>query len=317
MRGAEGQGDGAVIAGLVARDELAPHQPQADLIGDDARRVETGLRQDDGEFLATVARRRVAAFDRVGERLGDEAQHLIADLVTVSVVEALEMIDVGDEQAQRLVVVRGLAHRLAQTHLEGFAVRNAGERVGQRLALHRLEILLKLDDFARGAIEALLEHAIALRHVLRLDDEIGDETAHFLRLALADGDLEIIEGAAEGAGVADRGTEMLAHLIDDVGEAAAGVLQQDELPGGVEEAAIKLAIDLRRDHRAAGENAIDRGLQFRQGAGMIGIPDSVILRRRRHAVGGHRNKGRLTEFLRLRQLRRTVHAWTPLQSHLN
>ena len=76
----------------VARDGLA------DLLGQRARPFQVRLRQDQGEFLTAVARGHVAPLDRTREHLGDQAQHLIADLMAEGVVELLEMIDVGEQE---------------------------------------------------------------------------------------------------------------------------------------------------------------------------------------------------------------------------
>ena len=83
----------------------------ADLLGQLARALQVGLRQDHGELLAAVARGQIAALDRLGQHLRHQTQHLIADLMAVGVVELLEMIDVGEQQRQRLprsrLLVRG------------------------------------------------------------------------------------------------------------------------------------------------------------------------------------------------------------------
>ena len=85
---------------------------------------------------------------------GDEAQHLIAREVAIDVVEALEEIDVDDDQATgKRLVRRGLDH-LAQTLLEMLAVRQPGEGIGEALQPRRLQRLAQGLDLA-----AALAHA--------------------------------------------------------------------------------------------------------------------------------------------------------------
>ncbi len=183
--------------------------------------------------------------------------------------------------------------------------------VGQRLLLHVLEFLLELADLVGGAGQALLERAVALGHALRLVDEIGDEAADLGRLAVAERDREIVERPAELGGVAGRGVEMLFHLIDDEIEPAAGLLQQIDLAGLVEEAAEEVAVDLGREVLAVGQDAVDGGGQLGRGAERVGVPDGVVARPRRHGVVGHRFEGGLAELRRRYQFLGTVHGLVP------
>ena len=95
-------------------------------------------REEDGEFLAAVAERDAAAADP-GEARGDELQHLVADVVTVGVVEFLEVVDVDHR------------HRVAppgrlQPLVERAPSRQAGELVAER---HAVRIAQHRDDEQR------------------------------------------------------------------------------------------------------------------------------------------------------------------------
>ena len=59
------------------------------------------IRQNDGEFLAAIARREIASLGAVIERASNQSEHLIAGLMSMGVVEILEEIDIGDDQENR------------------------------------------------------------------------------------------------------------------------------------------------------------------------------------------------------------------------
>src|SRR5207249_7823482 len=78
--------------------------PISDALGEDRRRVAArGARQQDGEFLAAIAAENVDGAQGGAAPLGQRAQHLIADVMAVLVVDGLEVVDVEqDRKSTRL-----------------------------------------------------------------------------------------------------------------------------------------------------------------------------------------------------------------------
>ncbi len=131
--------------------------------------------QDGDEFLATIASREITALDVGFERHGDEAQHLVAGLVAPGVVEALEVIDVDQHQAQRLAAVARLAQQARDAVVEGLAVIDLGQRIEQGFAADILEVALqRLDIVARGG-KAQLELVVGDLHAAGFRQQaVGD-----------------------------------------------------------------------------------------------------------------------------------------------
>ena len=92
--------------------------------------------EEDGELLAAVAGRHVVLADRPGDGLGDRAQDEVADGMPVAVVEALEVVDVDHEDAERVIGPPAAGEEAAEL-VEVAAVRQAGQGVGRRSRLRR------------------------------------------------------------------------------------------------------------------------------------------------------------------------------------
>src|ERR1700680_2576019 len=69
-------------------------------VGDLPANLKRSSGQDAHQLFATVARGKIALSNSVLQVLSDHAQNLVADLMSVLVVEFLEMIDVDQENAQ-------------------------------------------------------------------------------------------------------------------------------------------------------------------------------------------------------------------------
>ena len=118
------------------RERTRPHRLAQLLAGADratSRSRDVGHQHD--ELLAAEARQRVVAAHRGREAVGDLGEHPVADEVPVGVVDALEVVDVGDQQADRGVAPRG-AIELGRERLgEVPAVEDAGERIDAAAAI--------------------------------------------------------------------------------------------------------------------------------------------------------------------------------------
>ncbi len=116
---ADADGDDLVLVG-----EHSYLDRRTDTFGKRGGAFHVGLGGDDHEFLAADAAEQVDVADRPGQSAGEVSQHAVAAGQQVAFVDALEMIDVDEEDRQR----RGVAVAGAQFTL-GEAVH--GPAIGQ------------------------------------------------------------------------------------------------------------------------------------------------------------------------------------------
>ena len=84
------------------------------------------IRQNDGEFLPAIARREIASLGAVIERASNQSEHLIAGLMSMGVVEILEEIDIGDDQAKRRLFYPRFHYQFFERLIEPSAVCQGG-----------------------------------------------------------------------------------------------------------------------------------------------------------------------------------------------
>ena len=107
--------------------------------------------RQDPELVAAEPRDRVAVAQAADEPLGDELEEHVAVLVAERVVDLLELVEVHDQERQRLARPQRRADRVVDAVPEQDAVGQAGEVVVQRLVLERLGVGLALGDVAQAA----------------------------------------------------------------------------------------------------------------------------------------------------------------------
>ena len=158
---AEARGDGdafSLAAEARLRDRRA--QPARDL----QRRLVAGLRQDHGKLLAADARYPVdAPAQLLLQPCAELLQNLIAAGVPERIVDALEEIDVAQDQRERAAVTRGALHFARKVLAEEAAAGDACQIIrggelavlGERDAQHRLQF----GDAPRGG-EARVQLAL-------------------------------------------------------------------------------------------------------------------------------------------------------------
>ena len=94
------------------------------------------------ELVAVHAGERVARPDHAGQPLGDGAQHLVADLVAVGVVDRLELVEVDEQHAGERPRPLGALTGVLEPLLEQHPVGQPGEGVVQRAAAELVRGLL-------------------------------------------------------------------------------------------------------------------------------------------------------------------------------
>ncbi len=151
---------------LVAGDaQRLAHDQVAQLLGDADGVLRGRLRQDEHELLAAVASEGVTGPHGAADEARHLAQHGVAGVVPVDVVDRLEAVDVDERDAERLVVARRALDLRMQRGEQGLAVRDAGEAVvGRALLGQQVGACGRVE----GAGQAALGGDPALAQVYRL-----------------------------------------------------------------------------------------------------------------------------------------------------
>jgi hypothetical protein len=159
---------------------------------------------------------------------------VVAGEVAKSVVEGLEVVDIGHQQRERLALGGRFRDRLGESGVEIFAVGERGELIGETFGAHRLEIMLQVLDLLARCGKPRFELLVARLHFLgALHEMLDDGAQRFavldLREILArDRQAFGIDGCQTRGGV-DRRHDMVdlverarADGIDALAEAAVG-----------------------------------------------------------------------------------------------
>ena len=121
---------------------IAAAQPAGeDPAGDGQAGVDVRARQDDRELVAPDPERAVIAPKRGGHGPADRLQELVAAGVASLVVDALEVVDVDQQERQRRATPDGHVELAGELFLERSMVSEAGQAVEQRI-LARLPVQL-------------------------------------------------------------------------------------------------------------------------------------------------------------------------------
>ena len=112
--------------------------------------------------------------DAGAQHAGDVAQRAVADVVAVGVVDVLEVVEVHHEQRHLGLQPLGARQLARQVHEHEPRVRQAGQRIGQRIFLRLLEHDRVVDD--RGGLlgDAVEQPAVIVGVDRRLGVVDGD-----------------------------------------------------------------------------------------------------------------------------------------------
>ena len=143
--------------------ELAPHE-RPDLLGQRQRARLRRARQHERELLAPEPRGHVGLAGRRAQEGGEAPQHVVAGVVAQRVVDALEVVEVDDEQRE-VAAGAGVGEVALDRQLEAAAVAQAGERVVRGEVLEALEPARGLDR----------PHRLVGEHAQRLQRLVGGQ----------------------------------------------------------------------------------------------------------------------------------------------
>ena len=120
-------------------------EPAAYLIGPSGGRPVAAIGAQQDEFLSSVAGHQIAGSAGRFQQVGQAFDHFVAGLMAVGVVDALEEIEVADDQAARnLLLPVGLDEELKYA-VELGAIGDLRERIPRRLGVQALAALLERD----------------------------------------------------------------------------------------------------------------------------------------------------------------------------
>jgi hypothetical protein len=120
-------------------------------------------RQHDDELVASVAHAHVVRPDIAAEHSGDLAQRAIANVVSVGVVDALEVVEVHDQQRHFRAQAAGAGELSGQMHEHVAGVLQPGERIGERVLLRLLEHERVIEHGRRLLGDAVEQPAVVVR----------------------------------------------------------------------------------------------------------------------------------------------------------
>ena len=118
---------------------------------------DVGVRQQDREFVAPDAERAIGPAERTVHELAEAAQEAVATGVPSTVVDGLELVEVDDQERERVLVARCRRHLAIELLLEGPMVAESRQRIeegiGQRGFIAHLEVGLGRDQRSDRAQE--------------------------------------------------------------------------------------------------------------------------------------------------------------------
>ena len=130
--------------------------------------VGAAAREHDDEFIAGVADADVVRPDAGAQHRGHFPQRAIADVVAVVVVDRLEVVEVHHQQGDLGLQPFGSRQLAGQVHEHEARIRQAGQRIGQRIFLRLLEHDRVVDD-GRGLLaDAIEQPAVVVGVEIRL-----------------------------------------------------------------------------------------------------------------------------------------------------
>ena len=130
---------------------------RANALGGGRAGLKIRSRKHRDQFLSAVAGCEIDFANTFLQDLGHQPKHLIADLMAIIVVEFLEMIDVDQEDAERLVLFHRRDLGEAEEFIHRVAVGEPGQRIGIGALLGRLQRVADAVQFLRGGGEIRLQ----------------------------------------------------------------------------------------------------------------------------------------------------------------
>ena len=163
---------------------LERRQLLADPLRERGRAVDVSCREDHRELLTADSADHVACAHGRAEGVGDLLEEVVADPVSVDVVDLLEVVEVEHHDRDRLARGRRAQELLPEPVMEGAVVVEAGQGVRLGLVLEPCADVRVVDGQGRRVAEALREKELLVRERRVLADAIDVERA----LELAAGD---------------------------------------------------------------------------------------------------------------------------------
>ena len=223
------------------------------------------------------------------ERLRHQAQHLVADAVSITVIEFLEVIDVDQECAERSALLHDLCLRGAEEFLQRAAVRQSSQAISPRPLFRLRQRLPDHVELARLFDKLRFEPARARRRLGELVHQGFDQQPRIGPGIGAVGnvadcfDLGAVVGNRRREEFLREGQHVVQLLRDLVGDRLVDAL-------GANISRVEVVVGCRVELALVGDKNIDGALQRDRRAQCVSEPDVEIMRCRRNALpgeGGH------------------------------
>ena len=178
---------------------------QADAFGNFGAGREIETREYAHQFFAAIAGRQPDVADDILQYFRNQPEHLIADLMTIGVVELLEVIDIDHQNTERRI----LFHRGDLGRTEEFVHRapvgQSGQRIGVRALFGDLERVADLVELLGGLDKIGFECRCPVVGARKLGHQFFDDRTRIAVGRNLRGDLA--ERLDLGAVVGDRGRQ--------------------------------------------------------------------------------------------------------------
>lgn len=87
------------------------------------------IRHQQNKFVATEAGQRVCVADTGSQAFGHDLEQLVAGLMTETVIDQFEVVEIDEHHGQQQPVALGIGDRLGQPVLQQIAIGQAGNGV--------------------------------------------------------------------------------------------------------------------------------------------------------------------------------------------
>ena len=142
----------------------------ADGVGEFHAGVAVGLGHEDGEFVAAIPADEIGFAGQLSQPAAGRLQHAIAGLMAVGVVDPFELIQIGEDQHEGLLLLPPVVQQQMQFLVECPAIGHSGQFVPPRLLSGMVDFLRLFFEPVARAYQIFLQMPVGSkqgRHVVQ------------------------------------------------------------------------------------------------------------------------------------------------------
>ena len=163
----EEDGASAEDSEVTESDVEAGETEEAESVEAEADESQVGEGESAAESEESSSADESEAVEEAADRLCKADEHHVADIVSIGVVNLLEMVDVEHDEGERFLDLKGDPHKVTRRSGKFIAVECTGERIDLHLPRHRTDLVFEADGELR-------EIALVLR---TLQDQLDNKEA--------------------------------------------------------------------------------------------------------------------------------------------